>query len=67
MRFSGKRRDCTSECPTSEADTLLPVEHVIEVVEGLRSTRGLPETILAADDGPEFTSHAFDRWCRHRS
>jgi putative transposase len=57
--------DFTRECPVIEVDTSLPAERVIEVPERLRVTRGLPETITV-DNGPEFTSHALDRWAYAR-
>jgi putative transposase len=53
--------DFTRECLAIEVDTSLLVLRVIDVLERLRSTRGLPRTIVL-DNGPEFTSHALDRW-----
>jgi putative transposase len=47
--------DFTRECPAIEVDTSLPAERVIEVLERLRLTRGLPETVTV-DNGPECTS-----------
>lgn len=57
--------DFTRECPVIEIDTSLPATRVIEVLEQLRRSRGLPETIVV-DNGPEFTSHALDRWAYAR-
>ncbi len=36
-------------------------EQVVEVLEGIASERGLPETIFC-DNGPEFTSKTLDKW-----
>lgn len=57
--------DFTRECPAIEVDTSLPALRVIDVLERLRVTRGLPQTIVI-DNGPEFTSHALDRWAYAR-
>jgi putative transposase len=43
----------------------LPAARVIEVLERLRTERGLPETIIT-DNGPEFTSRALDAWAYAR-
>jgi putative transposase len=51
--------------PGIEVDTSLPAERVIDLLERLRLTRGLPETITV-DNGPEFTSHALDQWAYAR-
>ena len=57
--------DFTRECPVIEVDTSLPAARVIEVLEQLRRTRGLPETITV-DNGSEFTIHALDQWAYTR-
>jgi putative transposase len=43
----------------------IPSVRVIEVLERLRTERGLPE-LLVTDNGPEFTSRAFDAWAYAR-
>jgi len=43
----------------------IPAARVIEVLERLRTERGLPETIIT-DNGPEFTSRALDAWAYAR-
>jgi putative transposase len=43
----------------------IPAVRVIEVLEQLRETRGLPEVIVT-DNGSEFTSRAFDSWAYAR-
>src|SRR5690606_29958157 len=43
----------------------LPAVRVIEVLERLRSERGLPDVIVT-DNGTEFTSRAFDAWAYAR-
>lgn len=39
----------------------LPGARVVDILEGLSETRGLPET-LVLDNGPEFTGQALDAW-----
>ncbi len=43
----------------------IPALGVIAVLERLRITRGLPP-VLVTDNGPEFTSRAFDAWAYSR-
>jgi len=57
--------DFTRECPVIEVDAHLPSERVIAALERLAGTRGLPRT-LVCDNGPEFTSRAFDTWAYRR-
>ncbi len=57
--------DFTRECPVLVADTHLPSERVIAILEQLAGTRALPRT-LVCDNGPEFTSRAFDAWAYRR-
>jgi putative transposase len=51
----------TRECPAIEVDTSLGGRRVIEVLERLRETRGLPE-VITVDNGPEFSGKALDEW-----
>lgn len=53
------------ECPAIEVAYSIPAERVIQVLERLRETRGLPEVIIT-DNGPEFRSQAFDAWAYAR-
>lgn len=43
----------------------IPSIGVIQVLERLREDRGLPK-VLVVDNGPEFTSRAFDAWAYSR-
>lgn len=45
-----------------EIDTSLPGERVVQVLERLRSWRGLPKAIRC-DNGPELLSEVFVSWC----
>ena len=51
----------TRECPAIEVDTSLGGRRVIEVLERLEATRGLPE-VITVDNGPEFAGKALDEW-----
>lgn len=53
------------ECPAIEVAHSIPAERVIQVLERLLGERGLPEVIIT-DNGPEFTSRAFDAWAYAR-
>ena len=54
--------DCHSrEALCIEVDTSLTGQRVVRVLEQLRETRGLPQTIQM-DNGPEFTGRALDEW-----
>lgn len=53
------------ECLAIEVSHSLPSVRVIEVLERLRITRGLPPVIIT-DNGSEFTSRAFDGWAYAR-
>lgn len=46
-----------------EADTSLPAQRVIRVLERLAESRGLPP-MIRVDNGPEFVSHKLDAWCK---
>jgi putative transposase len=53
------------ECLALRVASSIPAVHVIEVLEQLRELRGLPDRIIC-DNGPEFTSRAFDAWAYSR-
>lgn len=53
--------DCTRECLAIEVATSIGARGVIDVLERLRATRGLPKEIVV-DNGPEFTSKALIIW-----
>jgi putative transposase len=53
--------DYTKESPAMEVDTSLGGAGVVQVLERLRETRGLPE-VIRTDNGPEFISRAPDEW-----
>jgi putative transposase len=55
----------TRECPAIEVDHSLPGARVVQVLEGLRVTRGLPKSIVC-DNGPEFRGEALDQWATLR-
>jgi putative transposase len=51
----------TRECPAIEVDTSLGGARVVNVLERLSETRGLPE-VITIDNGPEFAGKALDEW-----
>jgi len=53
--------DATRESPLLVTDHSLPAARVVEALEFLRTTRGLPRAIVC-DNGPEFVSQALDEW-----
>jgi putative transposase len=55
----------TRECVAIHAGHAIPAVRVIEVLEQLRVSRGLPQSIIT-DNGSEFTSRAFDAWAYAR-
>ena len=55
--------DCNREILWIEADTSLPTERVLRVLEALKEFRGLPQ-MIRVDNGPEFISHKLDLWCK---
>lgn len=54
--------DFNRECLAIEADTSLPAQRVIRVLNRLIETKGKPANIRC-DNGPEFISHALQAWC----
>ena len=53
--------DFSRECPAIEVDTSLGGTRVVNMLQRLVETRGLPE-VITADNGPEFTGKAVDEW-----
>lgn len=53
--------DFSRECPAIEVDTSLGGGRVVNVLQRLVGTRGLPEAITT-DNGPEFTGKTVDEW-----
>lgn len=53
--------DYSRECPAIEVDTSLSGHRVVNVLERLSETRGLPE-VITMDNGPEFAGKALDAW-----
>ena len=51
----------TRECPAIEVDTSLGGARVVNALERLSKTRGLPE-VITIDNGPEFAGKALDEW-----
>jgi putative transposase len=49
------------ECPQITVGFSLQGIHVVDALEKLRSTRGLPK-IISVDNGSEFISKALDQW-----
>ena len=54
------------ECPAIEVDTSLGGARVVNVLERLSATRGLPE-VITIDNGPEFAGKALDEWAYRKS
>jgi len=57
--------DFTRECVAIEVDHSLPGLRVVQVLERLAATRGLPATIVM-DNGPEFAGRVLDGWAYGR-
>ncbi len=53
--------DCTRECLALEVDTSITGTGVVNVLERLADTRGLPQSITV-DHGPEFEGKVLDAW-----
>jgi len=53
--------DYSRECPAIEVDTSLGGARVVNVLERLAATRGLPE-VITMDNGPEFVGRHLDEW-----
>ena len=66
FRFLNIVDDFNRECLEIEADTSLPAQRVIRVLDRLIVTKSKPAN-LRCDNGPEFISHALQAWCEsHR-
>lgn len=57
--------DCTREVLAIEVDTSLSSRRIIRTLERIVDQRGIP-TAIRTDNGPEFTSHHFEGWCKDR-
>jgi putative transposase len=57
--------DYSRECPAIEVDTSLGGVRVVDVLDRLADTRGLPE-VITLDNGPEFAGRALDEWAYRR-
>jgi putative transposase len=57
--------DCTRECPAIEVAFGIPGARVVQVLERLARTTGLPRALLT-DNGPEFAGMALDQWAHRR-
>ena len=57
--------DYSRECPAIEVDTSLGGVRVVDVLDRLADTRGLPE-VITMDNGPEFAGRALDEWAYRR-
>jgi putative transposase len=53
--------DYSQECPAIKVDTSLSGARVVNVLERLAETRGLPE-VITIDNGPEFAGKVLDEW-----
>jgi len=56
----------TREVLAIKVDSSLPSLRVVRVLEELMGKRMRPE-VLVSDNGPEFTSRAFDQWGTSRT
>ena len=55
--------DCNREALAIESGIGFPAQRVIRVLSQLEEEIGLPDKVRV-DNGPEFTSHAFQNWCK---
>ena len=55
--------DFNREVLAIEADTSLPASRVIRTLEQISQYRALPQ-MIRVDNGPEFISDQFDKWCK---
>jgi putative transposase len=57
--------DCSREALAIEVDTSLSAHRITRALEKIIDQRGKP-TSVRTDNGPDFTSSAFDQWCSQR-
>lgn len=57
--------DCTRESLAIEVNHSLPALRVLQVLDRLARTRGLPRSIVC-DNGPEFAGRTMDLWAHRR-
>lgn len=57
--------DHSELCTALECDISLPAQRVLRILNRAIETHGAPKCIRT-DNGPEFTSRAFDHWCYER-
>jgi putative transposase len=57
--------DGSREVLAIEVDTSLSSKRIIRVLDRLIVARGLP-AMIRVDNGPEFTSHEFEAWCKDK-
>lgn len=57
--------DCTREALAIEIDTSLTSRRAIRTLERIIEERGIPKAVRS-DNGPEFTSHEFELWCKDK-
>ena len=57
--------DYSRECPAIEVDTSIGGRRVVQVLERLAESRGLPD-VVTLDNGPAFTGKALDEWAYSR-
>lgn len=57
--------DGSREVLAIEVDTSLSSKRIIRTLERVIDQRGVPHSIRT-DNGPEFTSHEFEGWCRDK-
>jgi len=62
MRVFAAIDDFSRRCVSMEFDVAMPARRVTRVLDQAIETYGKPRCIRT-DNGPEFTSHAFDAWC----
>jgi putative transposase len=53
--------DYSRECPTIEVETSTGGARVVNILERLSQTRGLPD-VITMDNGPEFAGRHLDEW-----
>ena len=57
--------DLNREALVMEADTSMPCQRVIRILNQLISWRGIPQKIRV-DNGPEFIAKALEVWCAYK-